>query len=534
MNILSILSFTNFILFVIGALYSLEHIRKSRLALPLILSFIVLAIWCLGDTFLYVASDKNSALFWYRFTSIGWITLPAFLLHFFILLTKSANKLKHRRDIILIYVIPLILLIENIRNGKSLLLVDIVQSSIGLGWTIINSGNNLGVWIYTFYLSIYIICGLMLVDKWGKTSSYSSEKQKSLFLISSCSLSLIFGIYTDIISPLMGNFFPPIANITIIVFIFGSIVTIDRYNLLYDANIIAAQTILNSIKDPVIVFDINFKIKKINRAANDLLGYRFEDIKNKDFTYILADHKYNERDAEIFLEAKILRNREINLVAADSKIVNTIYSASVAENKHGEFLGYILAFRDITTRKTIEYELQNSNHKYKKLVSELCSAANYDSLTGLPNRRMFFNKLNNMANIYEKSNHDFVVLYMDLNGFKKINDTYGHDIGDYVLVKAASKLKKCIKNHEMLSRIGGDEFVIIMPNPSSKELLDNKIDLIRRTFLKKIKLNNIFFDISISIGYSMFSDSSENIDLLVKNADNAMYQDKLKNRTNRI
>lgn len=533
MNILSILSFTNFILFVIGALYIVEHIHKSRLALPLMLALISLAIWCLGDTFLYIAPDKNIALFWYRFTSIGWVTFPAFALHFFVLLTKSANKLKYRRAIVLIYIIPVLLLIENNFNGDSLLLIDIVQSSSGLGWTIVNSINNLGVWLYTSYLAIYIICGLILVHKWGKLSSYFSEKQKSLFLIIACSIALCLGIYTDIISPIIDNFFPPIANITVIILFLSGIIIVNRYNLLYDANTVTAETILKNIKDPLIIFDVNFNIIKINQATTDLLGYKIEDIKNKELVYILANHKFNHQRAKILCENKVLRNMETNLLTADSKIVNAIYSASVIENKHGEFLGYILTFRDITNIKAIEFQLKNSNYKYKKLVSELYKAANYDLLTGLPNRRIFFSKLDNLIDIYNSSKKDFAVIYMDLNGFKKINDTYGHNIGDYVLVDATNRLKKCTKRNEILSRIGGDEFVIIIPNSSSKEVIDNRVNLIKRTFLKKIKLGKNVLDIGISIGYSIFSESDENIDILVKNADTAMYNDKIKNKNNR-
>ncbi|URZ03070.1 diguanylate cyclase domain-containing protein [Clostridium felsineum] len=533
MNILSMLSFTNFILFVRGALYSFGHIRKSKLALPFMLVFTSLAIWCFGDTFFYTAPTIANAIFWYKLAGIGWVTFPATALHFFLLLTKFINKSKQKKIIIAIYIIPIIFLTKNIFSSKLLLAVTIIKNPAGFGWTDIGS-NDLWFWSYSAYLITFIVYGLLLVYKWGKLSPYFSEKRQAWTLLIVSSITLIIGVYTDILAPTIGIRLPPISNIIIVLLAVTGFVAIQRYNLFSDANTVTAETILNTIKDPVLVFDANYKIIKINKATTDLLGYTFKQIEHKELSYILANSDYDEFKKKLFLSNKPFKYQEATLLTSDCRLISTIYSTSVAKNKYNEFLGYIITFKDITDRKAIENQLRISNYKYKKLVFNLFKAANYDLLTGLPNRRVFFSKLSKLANSYKRHKQDFVVIYMDLNGFKQINDNYGHDIGDYILKTAANRLKDCIKKPEILSRLGGDEFVILIPNSPSKLIIDDKINMIRKNFEANIKVGEKSLNIGISIGYSTFAICNENINTLVKTADSKMYSDKLKNKNIRV
>lgn len=152
--------------------------------------------------------------------------------------------------------------------------------------------------------------------------------------------------------------------------------------------------------------------------------------------------------------------------------------------------------------------------------------ANYDVLTQLPNRRFFFNKLAEFQALYRATAKDFSVIFMDLNGFKSVNDAFGHDVGDQVLIQAAQRLEKSKAENEFLSRIGGDEFTLIIPGITSEEAVTNRVRAIKAAFNQPVRLNELSSDLSISAGYALFSTAEDNIDTLVHNADLMMYEDK--------
>ena len=527
MNILSMLSFMNFILLMIGTFYGLEYIHKSKLALPFSLLFFSLSIWCFGSTFFYIAPDTERVLFWYRFCSIGWIMYPAFALHSFSILTDTEHSTPKKKCVPLLYLLPAILFFTNLLPNLPLHSLQFLQSTVGLGWTFRLSLCDLWYWCYTVYIFLYLILGLYIVYRWGRLSTCFSVKKRALLIILANSFVMSIGMTTDIILPLFTSFSPPIANIVLIVILIELIYAVQQHQLFQTVSHVTAESILNAIRDPVIVFDSNYKIVIINSATTSLLGYQLKDIQNMELFTLIENHKYNEDNVRNLFRNKFIKNQEINLITADSRIVHMIYSASIAENRHGEFLGYIISFKDITERKIIENELKASNRRYRILLQELFKAANYDVLTGLPNRRVFYLKTDHLRQRYQGVDQDFALIYLDLNGFKQVNDTYGHDIGDNVLVLASHELNSCLDRKEQLFRIGGDEFAMLLRPPISRERLDHKISKIKKQFESRMLLGEILLEISISAGYALYSESSCHIDTLVRNADFAMYQDKV-------
>ncbi len=166
--------------------------------------------------------------------------------------------------------------------------------------------------------------------------------------------------------------------------------------------------------------------------------------------------------------------------------------------------------------------------KRKEMEIELDRMANYDELTNIPNMRLFFKSFRNTINESKKMDKKFAVLFIDLDWFKEINDNYGHDVGDEVLVCAVKRIYKCLRKGDILGRIGGDEFAAILKDISDREEIEKIVKDIQNSLRKRIKIGDVTCNIDSSIGITIFPEDGEKIEVLMRNSDKAMY--KVKNR----
>lgn len=537
MKILSYFAFMNFVLLLVHIIYGFENIKKSKLAIPYIMLSMSFALWSLGTAFFYVAPNRNVMVLWYRVSSLGWITFPAFTLHFFLVLSRFLDKEEHgvtihnTKILFIIYLAPCIFLIRELIFQKHIMYTSISQNSLGVGWTVANRLDNTWSWLYIVYVSVYFIFGFYAIKKWGEESIYHSEKTHSLMILLVSFITLILGCMTDVISPFFSDLLPPIANLFLIIIIIGAFFGIRKYRPFNELDKIKARTVLNSIDDPVIFFDGEYKLSRINEAVTTVLGYSFEEVYLQELIYILLDHKYNEQNVSVLFKNKYIRDKEINVLTADGRTLNTIYSATIVENEYNEFIGYIITFKDVTDKKIIENQIVENNRKYKKLLEELSYTVKCDPLTGLLNRDSFYHEMKKMVHKYNKLQYDFAIIFADLNGFKTVNDLYGHNIGDDVISESANRLKKCMDANGMAFRMGGDEFIMVLPkNPSMATIMET-MNTINKNFSDKIIINHLAIKMDIALGYAIFSESHENLDEMINKADILMYADKARYKT---
>ena len=153
--------------------------------------------------------------------------------------------------------------------------------------------------------------------------------------------------------------------------------------------------------------------------------------------------------------------------------------------------------------------------------------AHYDGLTGLPNRSLFYDRLEQTIQLSRRYNRSFAILYMDLDGFKNVNDTLGHDNGDLMLQVIASRLQSCVRASDTVARMGGDEFTVLLTTiaePADAALVAGKI----RDFISQpADLSGTEQRITISIGISLFPGHGDNPEILIKRADASMYEAKV-------
>ena len=135
---------------------------------------------------------------------------------------------------------------------------------------------------------------------------------------------------------------------------------------------------------------------------------------------------------------------------------------------------------------------------------ELEKHANYDKLTGLPNRRLFFEQLDRIIAEGERYGESFALLFIDLDGFKSVNDNYGHEVGDEVLILVGNRLVSNVRRSDIVSRMGGDEFTVIIRNVEEKEDLYNVVNKIQEELRKVMTIGEINCNVDSSIGISVY------------------------------
>jgi diguanylate cyclase (GGDEF)-like protein/PAS domain S-box-containing protein len=162
------------------------------------------------------------------------------------------------------------------------------------------------------------------------------------------------------------------------------------------------------------------------------------------------------------------------------------------------------------------------HYKTKEKINEM---AYHDSLTGLPNRSLFNKKIENILKISKQAMTNFSVLFIDLDRFKNINDTYGHDNGDLLFIEIGKRLKNCLWENDVVSRLGGDEFTILLEN-STFEIAEEVADRIIKVLEKPFIIETIEMFVTPSIGISLYPSHGKNSNELMKKADVAMYHAK--------
>ena len=187
-------------------------------------------------------------------------------------------------------------------------------------------------------------------------------------------------------------------------------------------------------------------------------------------------------------------------------------------------------YKEISTKEELlrqqNAQLISYTEEIKKNEKKLYDLAYFDALTGLPNRKMFIERLDSLI---EKSKHQteiFYIVFIDMDSFKKINDTMGHRVGDKFIQIAADNLKQSIHEGDMLGRIGGDEFALIISRDLNKEEVFKEVDAIRKSFSKPFRINNTEVRSTASFGMAVFPYDGDTASEMLESADISMYKAK--------
>jgi len=278
------------------------------------------------------------------------------------------------------------------------------------------------------------------------------------------------------------------------------------------------RTILQSIGEGVIATDRLGNITFMNPVAEKLTGWRQTESINKPLTNVLhlieeESGKPHRLSVPRLLNENIQNpvNGNVRIVNCDDKIPVEL-SATIIRDQKDDVSGLVLVLHDLTERKRYEEKLRYN--------------AIHDHLTELPNRFLFFDRLNVALAQAQRDGRQLAVLMLDLDEFKKVNDTWGHNIGDKLLQTVAYRLIHMFRKSDTIARLGGDEFVLLLPETPHVEAAKNVAERVVLSFKKPFDFEGLTISITASLGISVFPDDGEDADTLTRNADIAMYRAK--------
>ena len=273
-----------------------------------------------------------------------------------------------------------------------------------------------------------------------------------------------------------------------------------------------------------------------NKRMSELTGYTIDEINHSGWYQTLytgsdIQDKAIKRMDEMRLGDN-LRAGEWEITRADGQTRWLSISTSIiADENDGTHI--VASMRDVTERKQTQVEREKMIKKLQKSLDEIMrykatleEMALFDSLTGLPNRRLFFDRLNVTLEHNHRYKGMFSVFFLDLDGLKTVNDTLGHEAGDEVLCAVAKRLKNVIRKSDTIARIGGDEFAIIVDHIKSAKEAETAVEKIIASFATPIQLSAGSVNVGASIGISLFPIDGDRADELVRLADNSMYTSK--------
>ncbi len=517
MSAFSLIAFANFVIFMFLFFYILS-LKKYQLTLNISSALIclVLGFWNFFNMFVYMADSGEEAMSWYHAAACCMFLFPLFTFYFFVRFTKNDHLVKSIWVKILSYILPVTLIIRNLY--RPILAERFVKSDITHVWAYENRSPSVWYYVILLYLLLYFIPIFVMLYQWQKKSRYRIDRKIAIGFIAIDSLVLLIGFITDLLLPVFVSVVPPAANLSLFIFAAFLWFAIRHYHMFHIRYAPTAEMIFQTIIDPIVYTDQAFHIVLINASVKRLFSYFADELTGKYLPDILPEYEQ--------LLSSEKKSADIKLELNDGSIKYLMYNRSTVTNVKGQAAGEIFVFKDITLKVKEEEELSLINQKYAQAAEEMYYSANYDAVTGLRNRESFFRQLAAEKEKADLSGDDFALLYLDLDGFKQVNDTYGHSTGDIVLNITAKRLESIQKDNDFIARMGGDEFVILIMGAQDHESLKERIFEIKKVFADEIKVNSITQSCNISVGAALYSEAGNDTEQLIRMADNAMYSDK--------
>jgi diguanylate cyclase (GGDEF)-like protein/PAS domain S-box-containing protein len=279
---------------------------------------------------------------------------------------------------------------------------------------------------------------------------------------------------------------------------------------------LSVAAIAFEIEEGMIVTDSDGVILRVNRVFTILSGYSAEEAIGKNLSMVKSDRDdagFYPRMLEVLHRDNYWQGEIWNRRKNGENYPEWLTITAVV-GKDGSITNYICAFFDITERKLAEEKIHN--------------LAFYDPLCQLPNRRLLFDRLHQAVTTSARTKNCAGLLFIDLDNFKILNDTRGHDIGDMLLIEVGHRLRACIRESDTLARLGGDEFVVLLEGLSAdrseaavqaREVGEKMLNDIHQPYM----LDKVEHYSTASIGVSLFANYRQNLDDLLKQADTAMY-----------
>ncbi|MBM4387037.1 MAG: diguanylate cyclase [Deltaproteobacteria bacterium] len=464
--------------------------------------------WGLMKILLLTSDSSEKAAFFFKLSALGWCFLPAIFLHF----TKAYTSTgKAGIPVYLSYFASFLFAAAAWSD------VLMVSRMIPVEWGFTHVPGFLYIFAFIpYFLALFGISVFILLRKLLGTDS-TLERDGIIMILAGTFIPLAGGSITNMMLPSAG-YHPielaiPLTTINA-VFITYAILRYRAFSLSVE---MAADTIVETMGDAMLVVSRDGDVLNFNSAAIRLLKTEAMDLKKKNIKELFrSENRIREIEERLKTENTVII--EENATGSRGNEIPLSLSVSRLADSFNLLAGYVIIAKDISEIKRYVKFLEETKQ-------ELETIAITDSLTALYNRRYLLKRLDEEHSRAKRYNTDFCVIVLDLNGFKEINDRFGHSAGDELLRKVADVLKTSVRESDLVARYGGDEFVML--------LLDGNIEVSKRTLsrindlLKKITVPE---NLRISASFGCATYGKENREVspedLLKIADSEMYRNK--------
>lgn len=461
-----------------------------------IFTWVSSVVWILGEILARCSPDVTFQWIAECIRFIGVVTLPVGITVFVFKYCRSKLSTK---TIVWLLVIPSISWLVLITNPLHYLFFTEVLFSKGNPLNVVKQG-----WYFWLIHSPYSYGLLMIsVVKSFMELGRSSRHYRRQIIILSFSLCIPIITSAFVVSRALTNEISTSLSFPIFFTLMG--ISMSRFEFLKSYPI-AYETVFTSIREGVVILDQKDIILDINPSAAASLNKKPKEIIGLSLSKAFADwketiDKYEEK-TDVYDEIEVLINGKSRFLSIRIAPIN---------NSENSIDGRIITFSDITSRR-----------KHQNILETL---AFHDPLTRLANRRKFEEEVQRAFKTSRENGENFAILYFDLNRFKNINDTMGHEVGDEFLKYVAARIASILRKPDTLARLGGDEFAALLHNCDElgiEVVVERILDNVQRPF--RIKNHTIIAD--LSIGASLYPDHGETFNQLLRHADTAMYQAK--------
>lgn len=280
-----------------------------------------------------------------------------------------------------------------------------------------------------------------------------------------------------------------------------------------------AASVFTHAREGIVITDVNGNIIDVNATFTEITGYSREEVLNRNPSLLKSDRQgkafYTAMWAE--LKQKGEWSGEIWNRRKNGQLYAEILTISAVRDALGNTQHYVALFSDITPFKEHEQQLERIAH--------------YDALTSLPNRILLADRLRLAMMQALRREQKVAVVFLDLDGFKAVNDSYGHDMGDELLKTLASRMKQTLRESDTLARLGGDEFVAVLVDLPDTEACLPLLSRLLNAASQPVEVGEIVMLVSASLGVSFYPQAEDiDADQLLRQADQAMYQAKMKGK----
>ncbi len=278
-----------------------------------------------------------------------------------------------------------------------------------------------------------------------------------------------------------------------------------------EAGLRLAASVFSHADEGIMITDADGRIVDVNQVFSRITGYRRDEVVGRNPAMLQSGHHdagFYKAMWQALLEqghwSGEIWNRRKNGEAYPESL-----KLSAVRNADGKIIHFVGIFSDITELKT--------------LVNELEHSANYDALTNLPNRFLLDDRIKQEISQADRHKRSLALAFIDLDGFKAVNDLYGHNVGDELLIALASRMRSALREIDTLARIGGDEFVALIVNMERPDAFEPVLLRLLQATSETVKVGTHVLGVTASIGVTTYPEDKVGVDMLIQHADQAMY-----------